>query len=79
MSHSNNVYGELWYYGVSRYFVLLFAIWLYSGLFYSYPVLSCWFESIKAAKELYERQKEKVGGQDIFYILPLFLGSTTIQ
>ena len=35
---------------------------------------------MKAAKELYERrQEEKIGGQDIFYILPLFLGSTTIQ
>ena len=30
--------------------------------------------------ELYERrQEEKIGGQDICYILPLFLGSTTIQ
>ena len=34
---------------------------------------------IKAIKELYERrQEEKVGGPVIFYILPLFLDSTTI-
>ena len=25
------------------------------------------------------RQEKKIGGQDIFYILTLFLGSTTIQ
>ena len=31
---------------------------------------------MKATKELYERrQEEKIEGQDIFYILPLFLGS----
>ena len=30
--------------------------------------------------ELYERrQEEKIRGDDIFYILPLFLDSTTIQ
>ena len=46
------------------------------------PMLPCWFNflDMKAVKELYERrQEEKIGGQDIFYILPLFLGSTTIQ
>ena len=31
---------------------------------------------MKATKEFYERrQEEKIEGQDIFYILPLFLGS----
>ena len=25
------------------------------------------------------RQEKKIGGQDIFYIVPLFLGLTTIQ
>ena len=35
---------------------------------------------MKAEKELSERsQEEKIGSQNIFYILPLFLGSTTIQ
>ena len=35
---------------------------------------------MKAVKELYKRrQEEKIGGQDIFYFLPLFLGSITIQ
>ena len=35
---------------------------------------------MKAEKELYKRRQEKkLGGQDIFNILPLFLGSTTIQ
>ena len=35
---------------------------------------------MKAAKELYERrQEEKIGCQYIFYVLPLFLGSTIIQ
>ena len=35
---------------------------------------------MKAVKEFYERrQAEKIEGQDIFYIMPLFLGSTTIQ
>ena len=35
---------------------------------------------MKATNELYERrQEEKIGGQDIFYILPIFLGSTIIQ
>ena len=35
---------------------------------------------MKAVKELYERrQEEEIGGQDILYILPLFLGSTTIR
>ena len=46
------------------------------------PILFCWFNilDMKAVKELYERrQEEKIGAQDIFYILPLFLGSTTIQ
>ena len=45
-------------------------------------MLSCWFNflDMKAVKELYERrQAEKIRGQDNFYILPLFLGSTTIQ
>ena len=45
-------------------------------------MLSCWFNflDVKAVKELYERrQEEKIGGQDIFYMLPLFLGLTTIQ
>ena len=42
-------------FGVSRWF-MLFAIWLHSGLFYSYPMLSCWFNflDMKAVKELYE-------------------------
>ena len=35
--------------------------------------------SMNAVKELYERQGNKIGGQDIFYSLPLFLDSTTIQ
>ena len=46
------------------------------------PILFCWFNflDMKAVKKLYERrQEEKIGFQDIFYILPLFLGSTTIQ
>ena len=34
---------------------------------------------MKVIKESYERQEEKIGGKDIFYILPLFLSSTTIQ
>ena len=35
---------------------------------------------MKAVNELYERkQEEKIGDQDIFYIMPLFMGSTTIQ
>ena len=35
---------------------------------------------MKAVKELYERRQEKkIGGEDIFYILPLFLGLTIIQ
>ena len=34
---------------------------------------------MKAVKELYERQEENIGGIDIFYILPLFRDSTTIQ
>ena len=41
-------------------------------------MLSCWFNflDMKAVKELYERrQEEMIGGQDIFYILPLILGS----
>ena len=41
----------------------------------------CWFNflDMNVAKELYERRQEKrIGGEDIFYILPLFLGSTTI-
>ena len=62
--------------------MLQFASWLHSELFYSYPALSCWFNflDMKAVKELYERRQEKkIGGQDIFYILPLFLGLTTIQ
>ena len=45
-------------------------------------MLFCWFNflDMKAVKELFERrQEEKIGGQDIFYILPLFLDSTTIQ
>ena len=61
---------------------MLFGIRLHSGLFYSYPTLSCWFNflDMKAVRELYNRrQEEKLGGEDIFYILPLFLGSTTIQ
>ena len=34
--------------------MLLFAIWFHSGLFYSYPTLSCWFYSsnMKTVKEL---------------------------
>ena len=69
-------------YGVSRWFILLFGIWLHSGLFYSYPTLSCWFNilNMRAVKELYERrQEEKIRSQDIFYILPLFQGLTPIQ
>ena len=61
--------------------MMLFAIWLHSGLFYSYPTLYCWFNflDMKTAKELYERrQEEKIWRQDIFYILPLFLGLKTI-
>ena len=45
-------------------------------------MLSCSFNFLdtKDVKELYERrQEEKIESQDIFYILPLFLGSTTIQ
>ena len=45
-------------------------------------MLFCWFNflNMKAVKELYERRQEKkIGNKDIFYILPLFLGSTTIQ
>ena len=45
-------------------------------------MLSCWFNflDMKSVKELYKRrQEEKIGVQDIFYILPLFLGLTTIQ
>ena len=35
---------------------------------------------MKTTKELHERrQEEKIEGQDIFYILRLFLGSTAIQ
>ena len=44
--------------------------------------LSSWIWKLRGIiwKELYERrQEEKMGGQYIFYILPLFLGSTTIQ
>ena len=40
-------------------------------------MLFCWYNflDMKAVKELYERRQEKkIGGQDIFYILPLFLG-----
>ena len=46
------------------------------------PMLFCWFNflDMKAVKELYERkQEEKIVGQDIFYILSLFLVLTTIQ
>ena len=62
-------------------FLVVVIIWLHSGLLYSYPMLSCWFNlDMKAVKELYERrQEEKISGQDIFYILSLFLGSVTIQ
>ena len=70
------------WYEVSLWFMLSLAIWLYSELFYSYPMLSCWFNflDMKAVKELYERrQEEKICGQDIFYILSLYLDSTTIQ
>ena len=61
--------------------LVVVIIRLPSGLFYSYPMLLCWFNflDMKAVKELYERrQKKKIGGEDIFYILPLFLGPTTI-
>ena len=71
-----------WNYDVSMYFVLLFAIWLRFGLFYSYLMLFCWFNflDMKAVKEIYERRQEKkIGGQYIFYILTLLLGSTTLQ
>ena len=36
-------------------FVLLFAIWLRSGLLYSYPMLFCWFNflDMKTVKKLY--------------------------
>ena len=55
-------------------YVLLFAIWLHSELFFSYPMLSCWFNflDIKAVKELYERKQEKIGSQDIFYFCLYF-------
>ena len=45
--------------GFQRYFMILIAIWLHSGLFYSYPTLSCWFNflDMKAVKELYERRR----------------------
>ena len=61
--------------------MLLFAdsILGYSILYF---MLSYWFNflDMKAVKELYAgRQEEKIEGQDIFYIFPLFLGSTTIQ
>ena len=35
---------------------------------------------MKVVKELYERRRQQqIGDEDIFYIFPLFLGSTTIQ
>ena len=45
---------------------------------FSYPMLFCRFHflDMKAVKELYGKKK---GGQDISYILTLFLGLTTIQ
>ena len=46
------------------------------------PMLFCWFNflGMKGVMELYEiRHENKIAGEDIFYILPLFLGSTTIQ
>ena len=54
---------------------------LHSGLFYSYPTLPCWFNvlDMKAVKELYERREKNIGYDDIFYIFPLFLSSTTIE
>ena len=44
-------------------------------------MLSCWYNflDMKAVKELYKRRRKKIGDKDIFYILHLFLGSTTIQ
>ena len=39
-----------------------------------------YFAGLTSCKEFYERKQEKkIGGQYIFYILPLFLGSTSIQ
>ena len=61
---------------------MLFSIWFCFGLLYSYLMLFCWFNflDMKAVKELYERRQEKkIGGQYIFYILTLFLGSKTMQ
>ena len=62
-------------YGVSRWSMLLFGIWLHSGLFYFYLTLSCWFNflDIKNTKELYERRREeKIGGQYITFIFCLY-------
>ena len=45
-------------------------------------MLFCWFNflDMKAVKNYMEkRQGKKIGGQDSFYILTLFLGFTTIQ
>ena len=47
-------YKTVWYYtmGFQRWFMLI-AICLHSGLFYSYPTLSCWFNflDMRAVKE----------------------------
>ena len=51
-------------------------------LFFCYltPFWVILFLDMKAVKEFYERrQEEKIRGQDIIYILPLFLGSITIR
>ena len=60
-SHWNSstfLYCVCFNFGVSK-IMLLFNIWLHSGLFYSYPMLSCWFNflDMKAVKELYERKR----------------------
>ena len=51
-------------------------------LFYFYPTLPCWCNSLnkKAQKELYESRQQQRGNKDISFIFFLyFLGSTTIQ
>ena len=53
---------------------------LVSDSILGYSILTpCYLAGLTSWKELYERrQEEKIGGQDIFYILPLYLDSTTI-
>ena len=72
-----------WNYSVSRYFsccllsdtVLGFSLFI---LHYNFAAFRSW--SMKAVKEIYGKKTGKeIGYQDIFYILTIFLGSTTIQ